>query len=145
MTVAEREQILGAALRLLAASGHPRTGELMKMTEVLARIRLNRSTIDRIRRENAMNSRDYKPLLDYFRNDDWAVEAREQGLEQGREQGRERLLRTFVAARFGDSPQARAAAERLRGWDEEAAARAITTASDLTSLLGLEAPVGPSS
>lgn len=131
----EREASLGAAIRLLRDSGHPHTAELVKVTEALARIRLNEATISRIRRENAM---DLKPLLDWFRDDDWAVHFR----EEGREEGRERLLLAMLRARFGDSPDARAAASHLAGWDEESAVGAIAGAADPASLLRLHVRAG---
>jgi hypothetical protein len=48
----QREHVLGRALRLITASGHPQMSELHLRALFLATLRLDRTTIDRIWKEN---------------------------------------------------------------------------------------------
>jgi hypothetical protein len=68
-------------------------------------------------------------------------QGREQGLEQGLGQGRERLLLALLRVRFGDGPDVKTVAQRLAGWDEEAAAAAITSADTAAVLLDAQPPI----
>lgn len=107
---------------------------------------------------------DIHPYVERFRDEDWAQElvresreqalaqgqaqgqaqgweqgqaqGWEQGQAQGRVQGGERVLLALLRTRFGDDPDAQAAARMLSGWDDvEAAVAAINSATDPASLL----------
>jgi hypothetical protein len=156
-----REKALGAAIRLLSGCGHPLAWDWLLVAQSLAEIHLERSTIRRIRREHVM---DVHPYVERFRDEDWAQElvresreqalaqgqaqgqaqgweqgqaqGWEQGQAQGRVQGGERVLLALIRTRFGDGPDAQAAARMLSGWDDvEAAVAAINSATDPASLL----------
>jgi hypothetical protein len=148
-----REKALGAAIRLLSGCGHPLAWDWLLVAQSLAEIHLERSTIRRIRREHVM---DVHPYVERFRDEDWAQElvreSREQALAQGQAQGQaqgweqgqalgrvqggERVLLALIRTRFGDGPDAQAAARMLSGWDDvEAAVAAINSATDPASLL----------
>jgi predicted transposase YdaD len=153
---ADREKSLAAAMRLLRDSPPSLVRELRQLAEALARIRLDRSTIDRIGRENAM---DIKPLVEYFKDQEWSQElieegrergheegreeGRQEGQEEGREEGRERILLALLRTRFGDGQEISTIARRLAGWDEQAAAAAVIAASDPAQLLRADPPGVP--
>jgi hypothetical protein len=149
----EREQSLGAALRFLWDSGHPLLPIWQRCAIAVAKIRLDGSTIDRIEREYIMDT--HPVVVEFLRKQEpvqqMIAEGRELGREQGQAQGweqgqaqgqvqgqtvgRERVLLALLRTRFGNSPEAEAAARKLVDWDEEAAVAAITAASDSASLL----------
>lgn len=145
----QRENALGAAIRLLRNSGHPQSQTQLQITEALARIRLDPETIERVKKENGMS---IEPLVDFYRETEVGhrleelgrqqglEQGLEQGLAQGREEGREQLLLALLRSRFGDTPDLRAAAHRLAGWDREAAVTAVTTVSVPSTLLNAEPP-----
>jgi predicted transposase/invertase (TIGR01784 family) len=161
---AVRERSLAAAFRLLKNSSHPRVIDLRLSAELLAGIRLDRPTIDRIARECDMDISDIRPMVEYYRHTNWAqellreseAEVRQQGLElglergqqqglergqqQGREQGREQMLIALLRTRFGDDAHVQEAAHHLASWDEGAAIAAITEAADPQSLLTARSP-----
>jgi predicted transposase/invertase (TIGR01784 family) len=136
----EREQAFSTALRLLWSGGHPKAVRLMQVLEALAGIWLDRSTVERIEKENDMS---IEPLVEFYLEtevgqrmvDVGRQEGLGLGLEQGQEQGRERLLLALLRTRFGDGDEVRTAAKRLAGQDADAAVAAITAAPDLASLL----------
>ena len=137
-----REQSLGAAMRLLSSSGHRLAWEWRVTAKVLARIRLARAIIDRVGREHPMDIQQL--MFEYLRDDEMGQQLIQVGREEGREEGRERLLLALIRVRFGDSPDARTAARMLADWDEDAAAAAITAATDPTSLLNSARPTSAS-
>jgi hypothetical protein len=153
---AVREQSLAAAFRLLKNSSHPRVIDLRLSAEMLAGIRLDRPTIDRIARECGMDISDIRPMVEYFRDTEWSQEllreseekvrqqgleqGQQQGLEQGLERGRERMLVALLRTRFGDDVQVQEAAHHLASWPEGAAIEAITEAVDPQSLLTARPP-----
>lgn len=136
-----REQSFGAALRLIRDSGHPQLGELFQIAETLALIRLDSSTIDRIRKENGMS---IQPLVDHYRNTEVGHHlqrlGREEGLEKGRQEEKEKMLLALLHSRFGDNPGAEKVVQRLATWTESAAIDAILSAPDLEPLLTAEPP-----
>jgi hypothetical protein len=141
---AVREQSLASAFRLLKNSSHPRVIDLRLSAELLAGIRLDGPTIDRIARECEMDISDIRPMVEYYRNTNWAQELlRESEAEvrqQGLERGRERMLVALLRTRFGDDAHVQEAARHLAPWDEGAAIAAITEAVDLPSLLTAQPP-----
>ena len=110
-TRVEREQSLGAAIRLISNSEHPQRRVLLQVAEALARIRLPPLVIERIERESGMN---IQPLVNMYLTTEVGhrIEdiGREKGLEQGREQGREEMLLALLRSRFGDGSELGAAA-----------------------------------
>jgi hypothetical protein len=157
---AVREQSLAAAFRLLKNSSHPRVIDLRLSAEMLAGIRLDRPTIDRIARECGMDISDIRPMVEYFRDTEWSQnllreseakvrqqaleqgqqQGQQQGLEQGLERGRERMLVALLRTRFGDDAHVQEAAHHLASWDEGAAIGAVTEAVDPQSLLTAQPP-----
>lgn len=137
---AVREESLGAAFRLLRTSNHPQRNVLLQATDGLAGLRLDRLTIDRIKKENGMS---IEPMVEFYRETEVGHRlrdmGREQGREEGREEGRERLLLALLQSRFGDHPKVRGAAHRLAAWgDESNAVAAVLSAPDVESMLGEE-------
>ncbi len=141
-----REESLAKAFRLLAESQHPRRRVLLQVTEALARIRLDASTIARIEKENGMS---IEPMVDFYCDtevghrlqDIGRKEGIEKGLEQGMEKGSEAVLLALLQCRFGDGTKVQDAARWLAGWNDQAAAvTAIVDAADLPSLLSVECP-----
>lgn len=140
-----RERSFGAAMQLLLDSDHPMAWAWLMAAKSVAEIRLERSTIDRIGRENVMA---VHPYVERFREEPWAQELIKQGREQGREQGweqgqadgvmqgGERVLLAIIRTRFGYASEAEAIARMLSGWDDaDAAVAAINAASDPATLL----------
>jgi hypothetical protein len=151
-TTEERAKALGAAMRLLSHSSHPRAPELLRITEALARLRLSRTIIHQVTKENSVEIESFIDVLRreeaaQIEEDAWdagTVEGERQGLRRGRQEGRGRILLALLRARFGDSPDVREAAELLATWDdEEAAVRAITAAAEPRALLDLRANPAP--
>jgi hypothetical protein len=134
---AVREQSLAAALRLLRDSGDPRVRVLLQVLDALAEIRLDRSTIERIRKESGLS---IEPLVNFYKDTEVGHRLQDLGREAGREEARERLVLALLRTRFGDGHQVRAAARRLARWDEAAAVAAMTAASDPASLLTVDPP-----
>jgi hypothetical protein len=144
-----REHSFGAALRLIRDSGHPGSAELFQTAEILALIRLDAITIDRIRKENGMS---IQPLVDHYRNTEVGSHLQrighdrghDEGLQEGREEGRqekqEGMLRSLLRRQFGDRPEASAIVQRLAGWSDSAAMNAILDAPDIQTLLTAEPP-----
>lgn len=128
-----RERSFAAALRLIRDGGHPGAGELLQTAETLALIRLDRFTIDRIRKENGMS---IQPLVDHYRDTEVGLHLR----RLGREEEKTAMLLAMVQSRFGRQPDASAIARRLTGWTEREAVDAILAASSIESLLTAEPP-----
>jgi hypothetical protein len=128
-----RERSFAAALRLIRDGGHPGAGELLQTAETLALIRLDRFTIDRIRKENGMS---IQPLVDHYRDTEVGQHLR----RLGREEEKTAMLLAMVQSRFGRQPDASAIAQRLTGWTEREAVDAILAASSIESLLTAEPP-----
>jgi hypothetical protein len=153
---AVRERSLAAAFRLLKNSSHPRVIDLRLSVELLAGIRLDRPTIDRIARECGMDISDIRPMVEYFRDTEWSQEllreseekvrqqalevGLEQGQQQGLERGRERMLVALLRTRFGDDAHIQEAAHHLASWHEGDAIAAISEAADPQSLLTARSP-----
>jgi hypothetical protein len=139
---AEREQSLGRAMKFLRDCGDPRARIQLQVLDGLAGIVLNRSVVERIGKENGMN---YEPLVKFYLGTEVGQRIKGLGVDEGRQEGnlsRKRLLLAWLRTRFGDNPDVRSAADRLAGWDEEAAAAAIIAASDPVELLQVAAPSG---
>ena len=106
--------------------------------ESLARLRLGRSSIDRIRKEILVNKEELKPLVDYYLTTDIGQEieelGREKGLSEGRSEGRSGLVLALLRARFGVEAPVQVLAERLATWDDDAAAEVIARAENLADL-----------
>ena len=136
----EREQSLGAAMRLLRDSGHPLASRWYACAKTVAGIRLDGSTINRIEKESMMDL--HPTVVDFFREQKCVQRMVEEGKEQGKLLTRERFLLVLLRTRFGDCPDAEIAARRLVDWDEEAAIAAITAAADVASLLSAQPPMG---
>jgi hypothetical protein len=141
---AVRERSLAAAFRLLKSSSHPRVIDLRLSVEMLAGIRLDRPTIDRIARECGMDISDIRPMVEYFRDTEWSQEllreSEDKVRQQGLERGRERMLVALLRTRFGDDALVPEAARHLASWEEGAAIGAITEAVDPQSLLTAQPP-----
>jgi hypothetical protein len=149
----QREAVLGAALRLIRDSGHPRTAELLQIAETLATIRLDLPTIERIRKENGMS---VQPLVDFWRDSEIGEqlqalghqkgrkegrhEGRQEGRREGRDEGRAGVLLALLRVRFAGQPGLKAVAERLATWSDQAASEAIIAATDPAELLKIEPP-----
>jgi hypothetical protein len=146
---AEREQSLGAALRLIRDSGHPQLRVLLQVLDGLAGMRLDRLTVERAEKENKLS---IEPMVAFYLGtevgqrmvDIGRQEGLGQGRDQGQEQGRERLLLALLRARFTDSPPLPTIARRLAGWPEEDAVAAITAATTPLALLDAQPPSGTS-
>jgi hypothetical protein len=123
-----RERSFSAALRLIRDSGHPWTGELLQTAETLALIRLDETTIARIRKENAMS---IQPLVDHYRNTEVGLHLQ----RLGREEGREAMLSALLHSRFGPDVDATAIARQLADRSEQQAIDAVLAAPDARSLL----------
>ncbi len=139
----QREQSFAAALRLLGRSAHPLANLWILCAVSLARLRLDGSTIDRLRREEHMMS--LHPFAEFLRKDTWGQQlmdlGREEGLEKGREAGCEWILLALLRIRFGNSPETEAAARVLSGWDNaEAVIAAISAAGSPEELLRSATP-----
>jgi hypothetical protein len=136
-----RAQSLGAAMRLLRDSGDLRVRVLLQVLDALAQIRLDRSTIERVRKESGLS---IEPLVRFYKDTEVGLRlqdlGREKGREEGREEGRERSALALLRTRFGDSAQVRAAAQRFSHWDEAAAVEAIVAAPDVDTLLSMDPP-----
>jgi hypothetical protein len=128
-----REKSFAAALRLIRDSRHPQTAELLQIAETLALIRLDQSTIVRIRKENGMS---IQPLVDHYKT----TEVGHHLQRLGREEGREKMLLAALRSRFGDTPDAPVIVRRLTGKTDDAAMDAILGAPDLESLLTADPP-----
>jgi len=134
----QRERSLAAALRLIRDSGHPQTAELMQTAETLALIRLDATTIDRIRREHGMS---IQTLVDHYRNNTEVGQHIERICRQeGRQEERQETLLLLLHSRFGDSPHSAAIVGRLTEWTKSAALDAILAAPDIETLLTAEPP-----
>jgi hypothetical protein len=130
---ARRERAFAAALRLIRDSRLPGTAELIQAAETLAHIRLDRPTIDRIRKENAMS---IQPLVDHYRDTEVG-----QLLQQiGQLEEKKNLLRELLLANFGESADIAAVVERLSGWSDRQAMQAILAARSIQDLLTSEPP-----
>jgi hypothetical protein len=146
-----REKSFGAALRLIRDSNHPHAGELLQTAETLALIRLDPSTISRIRKENGVS---IQPLVDHYRNTEVGhhlqrlgrEEGRDEGLKLGRAEERREMLLALLQSRFGSHGQAAAVAAHFADWTELAAVEAILEAPDLKTLLTtIRCDAGPGS
>jgi hypothetical protein len=153
----ERVRTLGAAVRVIRRDGGVRSGELFQLATGLARIALDRPTIEAIAKEAGMTLRELADQLAEFYKDSYVgeivkersrelglEEGREQGLEEGREQGREQgragVLIAVLRSRFGDHPDNDEVAHRLAGWDPALAVTAITSAAAPSDLLDADPP-----
>lgn len=124
---AKRERSFAAALRLIQDSGLPGADELLMTAETLAHIRLDPTTIDRVRKENGMS---IQPLVDHYRNTEVGHHLQRIG--------RESMLRAAVLSRFGEIPEVPAIVSRLSSWTEIEAMSAIVSAPDPGTLLKVE-------
>jgi predicted transposase YdaD len=140
-----RERSFGAALRLIRDSGHQQTAELIQIAETLALVRLDPTTIARIRKENGMS---IQPLVDHYKKTEVGhhlqrlgrEEGREEGREKGREEAREKMLLAALRSRFGDVPESLTVVRRLAGTTDEAAMDAVLGAPTLQALLTADLP-----
>jgi hypothetical protein len=99
----------------------------------LATITLDRSTIDRIRKESGMT---VESIADFYSETEVGQELGRRGIEQGIEQGIERTLAALLRSRFGNHGQVRAIAGQLaRLPDQALAIDMIVRAQSLEDLL----------
>ncbi len=138
-------ELAGALATIKAGPPGPQQDALLEATAVLATIRLDVHTIDRIRRETGMT---VESIADFYSATEVGRELLnrgnrrgiEQGLEQGLEQGVVATLTRLLRAKFGDQPGIEAAATRLAHWsDQDAVILAITRADDLSAIPADEA------
>ncbi len=114
----------------------PQQDALLEATAVLATIRLDGPTIDRVRRETGMT---VESIADFYSETEVGQElmsrGNQQGIEQGIEQGVLETLTRLLRARFGDQAGLEAVAARLARWqDQDAAVTAVTRAAELGSI-----------
>jgi len=120
---------LAQALLLIRSEPPRRRSALVEASLELARIVLDRPTIDLIRKETGMT---VEETADFYSESDWAKvlqdRGRAQGRQEGRQEGRARVLLALLRTRFGQHPDLPALAELLSSWEESVAIEAITNA-----------------
>jgi hypothetical protein len=125
---AERAERLSSALDLIAKEPQPRQNVLVEAAMTLAMITLDRSTIDRIRKEKSMTVADF---CEFYAESDFAVAFREQGEAH--------VFLELLRDRFPDAPDLEQLAAKLAAVaDTAAVVRAIGRAAgpeDLKALL----------
>jgi hypothetical protein len=85
-----------------------------------------------------------EPIVEFYRDTEVGHRLQDLGREQGLEQGREGMLLAMVRARFGNHSDVPAIVQRLAGWNDQAAAAAITAAASPAELLRAQPPTtGP--
>jgi hypothetical protein len=137
-----RAQAYAASLRAIQDAGGPHRAERLELAAMLAPIRLDLDTIERVTEEAGMS---IEELAEFYSEAKFAQrqrqqardEGREEGRDEGLDQGRVETLAALLHDRFGEHPDLLTAARNLAGWpDKSAAIRVITGASTVEDLLG---------
>jgi hypothetical protein len=149
-TPEQRVQVFTDSVGLIRSHGGPRLPENLEFAGLLASIRLDPTTIERIIEEAGMTA---ESIAEFFRPTKTAQlllnegreEGREEGLTAGREEGltagRTGVLAYLLRDRFGDHPDLTAVAHQLATWpDASTAVRAITDASSFADVLATPPP-----
>ncbi|WP_285598880.1 hypothetical protein [Kineosporia sp. NBRC 101731] len=126
-TQEERGQHLAATLDLIGRQPAHRRSVLAWAAMTLAPITLDRSTIERIRKENTMTVND---VADFYSEIDFGIELQQRGRQEGRQEGSAKVLLALLHSRFGDQAGLPELADRLaRTGDDAAAVEAINAAT----------------
>ncbi len=125
-----RQHRLAQALIRIRKEPPNRRSALVEASLELARIVLDRPTIDQIRKETKMT---VEETADFYSESDWAKVLKDRGRQEGRQEGlrtgQARTLLALMRTRFGDHPSLDALAEELSQADEAVAIEAITRAN----------------
>jgi hypothetical protein len=133
-TPEQRVQVFTDSVRLIRHHGGPRLPENLEFAGLLASIRLDPTTIERIIEEAGMTA---ESIAEFFR----PTKTAQLLLNEGREEGRTGVLVYLLRDRFGDHPDLTAVAHQLATWpDASTAVRAITDATTFADVLGTPPP-----
>lgn len=126
----ERQLAFAAGLRLIHERGGQRSRELLEFAAVLATIRLDRHTINKIVKEIGMT---VESIAAEFYDTEFGQElvrmGRVEGRNEARVEARVEMLTALLTERFGDHPDLPATARRLADWPGGAAVHAVTSAT----------------